>query len=601
MAFDQRFLDELNARSDIVDVVGSYVSLTPRGSEYWGCCPFHSERTPSFHVRPDQQMYYCFGCKKGGGVVNFIMEIENLSYPDAVRFLAKRANIPVPEDTRDDGTARLRSRLLTLNRDAAMFFYEQLYSPKGEAALAYMQQRKITRRNATNFGLGAASDEWRGLFNAMLQKGYTEAELLASGLVVKSQSNNIFDKFRNRLIFPIVDVRGDVLGFGGRIISKDDPGAKYMNTPETIVYSKRRVLYGLNLAKKSKRGSILLVEGNIDVVMLHQAGFDNACASMGTALTQEQLHLLSRYTKNLVLCYDNDDAGKAATQKALALLADTDFNVRVLELPKRLVDGQYVKQDADDFIKFQGKDAFENLLSGSESGMDFRMSQLRAGFDLSSDPGRVAYAAAAAELLASVPNAVEREVYTVRAAEAAGVPPAVLKDEVTKLIGRKRYKDRRKAENDGLKVVASRQPKEREMRYDNPRSALAEEGLLRLLALDDALFGAEPPVAEEDFSSPLLGRLFSALWAQRSALGAIRIGALDGQFTADELGLLAGILQKPVSTDHAAREKAMRDYLRIIRDEREKRRAGPEDPLRAAIEKYTNQNKDRDGGTTHGN
>jgi len=601
LAFDQRFLDELNARSDIVDVVGSYVSLTPRGSEYWGCCPFHSERTPSFHVRPDQQMYYCFGCKKGGGVVNFIMEIENLSYPDAVRFLAKRANIPVPEDTRDDGTARLRSRLLTLNRDAAMFFYEQLYSPKGEAALAYMQQRKITRRNATNFGLGAAADEWDGLLNAMLQKGYTQAELLASGLVVKGKNGRVYDKFRNRLIFPIVDVRGDVLGFGGRIISKDDPGAKYMNTPETIVYSKRRVLYGLNLAKKSKRDSILLVEGNIDVVMLHQAGFDNACASMGTALTQEQLHLLSRYTKNLVLCYDNDDAGKAATQKALALLADTDFNVRVLELPKRLVDGQYVKQDADDFIKFQGKDAFENLLSGSESGMDFRMSQLRAGFDLSSDPGRVAYAAAAAELLASVPNAVEREVYTVRAAEAAGVPPAVLKDEVTKLIGRKRYKDRRKAENDGLKVVASRQPKEREMRYDNPRSALAEEGLLRLLALDDALFGAEPPVAEEDFSSPLLGRLFSALWAQRSALGAIRIGALDGQFTADELGLLAGILQKPVSTDHAAREKAMRDYLRIIRDEREKRRAGPEDPLRAAIEKYTNQNKDRDGGTTHGN
>ena len=217
-----------------------------------------------------------------------------------------------------------------------------------------MKNRKITRRNATNFGLGASADEWDGLLTAMRKKGYGDGELLASGLAIRGKNGGLYDKFRKRLIFPIIDVRGDVLGFGGRIISKDDPGAKYMNTPETIVYSKRRVLYGLNLAKKSKRSNIILVEGNIDVVMLHQAGFDNACASMGTALTTEQLQLLSRYTKEIVLCYDNDDAGKVATQKALTLLNNTDFQVKVLELPKRLVDGEYIKQDADDFIKFQG-------------------------------------------------------------------------------------------------------------------------------------------------------------------------------------------------------------------------------------------------------
>ena len=593
MAFDQRFLDELTARSDIVDVVGSYVSLSPRGSEYWGRCPFHSERTPSFHVRPDQQMYYCFGCKKGGGVVSFIMEIENLSYPDAVRFLARRANLPVPEETRDDGASRLRTRLLALNRDAARFYYDQLYSPKGEAAMAYMQRRKITRRNATNFGLGAAGDEWDGLLSAMLRKGYTQSELITAGLAVKGKNGGVYDKFRKRLIFPIIDVRGDVLGFGGRIIDANDPGAKYMNTPETAVYSKRRVLYGLNLAKKSKREGILLVEGNIDVVMLHQAGFDNACASMGTALTQEQLRLLSRYTKDLILCYDNDEAGKTATQKALALLNGTEFSVRVLELPRRLENGQYVKQDADDFIKYQGKDAFENLLAGSESGMDFRMAQLAEGFDLTSDSGRIAYAAAAAELLAAVPNAVEREVYTVRAAEAAGISAEALKLEVRRAASRKARRDKREQEKRSLRPVSAAQPKERSLRYENTRSALAEEGLLRLLTLDDALFGDEAPLAEKDFSSPLLGKLFGALWQQRQETGAICVGALDGQFGADELGHLALVLQKPESTDHAARERALRDYLGIIRQELEKRRAEADDPLAAAMRKYTGKHTDK--------
>ncbi len=586
VAFDQRFLDELTARSDIVDVVGSYVSLTRRGAEYWGCCPFHSEKTPSFHVRPDQQMYYCFGCKKGGGVINFTMEIENLSYPDAVRFLARRANLPVPEEQSDDGASRLRARLLALNRDAARFFYEQLHSPGGAAVLDYLRARKITPRNATNFGLGAADGAWDSLLNAMLAKGYTQSELLAAGLVVRGKNNGVYDKFRNRLIFPIIDVRGDVLGFGGRIVDKNDPGAKYMNTPETVVYSKRRVLYGLNLAKKSKREGILLVEGNIDVVMLHQAGFDNACASMGTALTQEQLHLLSRYTKDIILCYDNDNAGRIATQKALDLLGSTSFNVRVLELPQRLVDGQYVKQDADDFIKYQGADAFENLLSGSESGMDFRMARLASGFDLTSDQGRIEYAAAAAELLAQVPNAVEREVYTVRAAEAAGITADALKVEVGRAYKKKARQDRREQEKRDLRPVAAMQPKARSMRYDNPRSARAEAGVLRLLALDESLFGKEPPLEEADFSSPLLWRFFAALWRQR-AEGGIRLAALDGQFSSDELGHLTDLLQKTESTDHEAREKALGDYLRIVRQESEKRCSPEEDPLAAAMRKHS--------------
>ena len=582
MAFDRQFLDELIARNDIVDVVSNYVLLQPRGGSLWGCCPFHSEKTPSFHVLPDKQLCYCFGCKKGGGVINFIMEEENLSFPDAVRFLARRANMPVPEEEHSD-ESRLHSRILSLNRDAARFYYDQLYSPKGAPVLEYMKNRKITRRNATNFGLGASADEWDGLLTAMRKKGYGDGELLASGLAIRGKNGGLYDKFRKRLIFPIIDVRGDVLGFGGRIISKDDPGAKYMNTPETIVYSKRRVLYGLNLAKKSKRSNIILVEGNIDVVMLHQAGFDNVCASMGTALTSEQLQLLSRYTKELVLCYDNDDAGKVATQKALTLLNSTDFQVKVLELPKRLVDGQYIKQDADDFIKFQGRDAFEHLLSGSESGMDFRMSQLKSKFDLTSDEGRIGYAEAAAALLAAVPNAVEREIYTVRASEAAGITPDAMKLEVERARKRARYKEKREQERRDLNPAASAQPRERSIRYTDLRSALAEEGVLRLLTLDDSLFGENPPIREEDFSSPLLGRFFTALRAQLRESGQVNIPALAEFFTSEEISHLIGILQKPESLKNGT--QALSDYCNIILDEAHKRAAVNEDPLMAAMEK----------------
>lgn len=582
MAFDRQFLDELIARNDIVDVVSNYVSLQPRGGSLWGCCPFHSEKTPSFHVLPDKQLCYCFGCKKGGGVINFIMEEENLSFPDAVRFLARRANMPVPEEEHSD-ESRLRSHILSLNRDAARFYYDQLYSPKGAPVLEYMKNRKITRRNATNFGLGASADEWDGLLTAMRKKGYGDGELLASGLAIRGKNGGLYDKFRKRLIFPIIDVRGDVLGFGGRIISKDDPGAKYMNTPETIVYSKRRVLYGLNLAKKSKRSNIILVEGNIDVVMLHQAGFDNACASMGTALTTEQLQLLSRYTKEIVLCYDNDDAGKVATQKALTLLNNTDFQVKVLELPKRLVDGEYIKQDADDFIKFQGKDAFEHLLSGSESGMDFRMAQLKSKFDLKSDEGRIGFAEAAAGLLSTVPNAVEREIYTVRASEAAGITPDAMKLEVERARKRARYKEKREQERRDLNPAASAQPRERSIRYTDLRSALAEEGVLRLLTLDDSLFGENPPIREEDFSSPLLGRFFTALRAQLRESGQVNIPALAEFFTSEEISHLIGILQKPESLKNGT--QALSDYCNIILDEAHKRAAVNVDPLMAAMEK----------------
>ena len=585
--FDQRFLDELIARSDIVDVVSGYVALQRKGGNLFGLCPFHNEKTPSFSVSPDKQIYHCFGCKKGGGVINFIMEIENLTFPEAVRFLAKRANLPVPEDDGpQDGADRLRRRVLELNRDAARWYYDLLCSPEGAAVQAYLDKRQIRKSIAVRFGMGASPDRWDGLLTAMTRRGYTKEELLAAGLVVNGKNGRLYDKFRNRLMLPVIDTRGDVVGFGSRVIDNSEP--KYMNTTETITYSKRRILYGLNLAKKTKRPNIILCEGNLDVVTLHQAGFDNAVASMGTALTVEQTRLLSRFTKELVLCYDNDNAGQLATQRALELLNNSEFSVKVLKLPNRMVDGKPTKQDADDFIKNYGPAAFENLLSGSENGVEFRMTQIAARYDLTSDEGRIGYAGEMAEELCRLENAVERDVYTNRAAQTAGLSPEAMKLEVQRAFKRRAVRDRKARERQELNLTRSLQPADRAIRYDDLRSAMAEEGVIRLLMQDDSLFPDQPPLREDEFSSPLLGRIYGELWRCRGSGSSM--AALSASLTPEEMSHLTTLLQKPESTANAP--QALADYIRIIREEGVKRSGrSAMDALAAARDTY----KDKKG------
>ncbi len=594
MAFPQRFLDEVASRSDIVDVVSSYVTLTKKGGNYFGLCPFHNEKTGSFSVSADKQIYHCFGCKHGGGVINFIMEIENLSFPDAVRLLAKRANLEVPEDRGDPEETRRRQRVLALNRDAARWFYQNLSRPEGEAVTAYLARRQISRKTAMNFGLGASLDSWDALSTAMQEKGYTKADLLAAGLVVRSQKGRLYDKFRSRLMFPVIDVRGDVVAFGGRVLDKSEP--KYMNTTETIVYSKRRNLYGINLAKKTRRPNFILCEGNTDVITLHQAGFDNAVASMGTALTVEQTRLLSRYTKELVLCYDNDTAGQLATQKNIELLRDSEFTVRVLQLPRRLADGEYVKQDVDDFIKFNGPEAFEAVLGGSEEQMDYRMGAVAAKYDLSDGQQKIAYAGEISQLIASVPNAVEREVYAGRAAEAAGISREAMLLEVRRAWGKRRGQDRQALVRENLSVSALRQPKERSIRYTDMRSAMAEEGVVRLLFLDGALAEQCRDLPAEDFSSPLLARIYTQQLAAHGEGRTLTTAALAGELSPEEMGHLADILQEPAALANAGR--AMGDYIRVIKDCALKRRgAGEIDPLLAAKDQF--KEKRGYGGKQH--
>lgn len=570
MAFPENFIQELIDRNDIVDVIGSYVNLSKRsGANLFGLCPFHNERTPSFAVNPSGQFYHCFGCGKGGGVINFIMEIENLSYPDAVRHLAARVGMEVPDDGYDKDSKR-RARLLELNRDAAKFFYEQLSAPDGQNAVRYMRERGISPQTAKRFGLGCAPDSWESLRKAMAEKGYSDFELFDAGLVKRGQRGGFYDTFRNRLMFPVIDVRGDVIGFSGRILGGD--GAKYMNSPDTLVYNKSRNLFAMNLAKKSKNGYLLLVEGNVDVVTLHQAGFDSAVASLGTSLTPEQARLMSRYTKEVIIAYDSDGAGQKAAQRAIGILERLDLKVRVLRMTGA--------KDPDEFIRMKGADAFANLLKDSENQVDYRLNTVKAKYDLSLDDQKVSYLKEASELLASLPGQVERQVYAIRVAGEAGIG----QDAVIREVERRRKillsRLKKDYERDITRPEKAVQPAERTMRYSNPGAAAAEEGIIRLLYLEPALVREELPDAKE-FSSEALGKIYSVIKAAIESGTSVSVNALAPKLAQEEMNLLVRIIQKPERLSES--RNILADYVRRMREEQD-RKGGSED-LKALSEK----------------
>ena len=563
MAIPERFLDELNNRLNIVDVVSSYVPLNKKGTNHWGLCPFHHEKTPSFSVNESKQIFHCFGCGKGGGAVRFVMEVENLSFPDAVRKLAAQVGMEVPDDTPGDGQWReKRKKILELNKEAARFYRDMLTKPEGATVAAYIRdKRRISPKFSARFGLGAAPDAWDTLIRAMTARGYDKADLLDAGLAVAGKNGGIYDKYRNRLMLPVIDVRGDVIGFTSRVM--DDSTPKYLNTPETSIFKKRSILYGLNYAKNTKRPNFILVEGNIDVITLHQAGFDNTVATMGTALTEEHVKMLSRYTKELVLCYDNDNAGQDATQRAIALLKNSDIAVKVLQLPRRRTDsGELVKQDADDYIKNCGAEAFQALMDGSSNSVEYRLSVVQGGFDLRQDDQRAQYLQAAAEIIAGLASPVEREIYGNRAADAANLSHKAMADEVERLRQRRFRAERKQEERRNLVPTQKLQPRERTLRYTNVRSARAEEGVLRIVLLDSQFFGQLGELEESKFSSPLLGRAYGLLKDRWQAGRPVTLSALDGQFAAEELDHLSTVAQEPQPMHTAA--AALADFKQTI-------------------------------------
>ena len=595
MAIPEQFIDDLVARSDIADVVSSYVHLTRKGNNLWGLCPFHNEKTPSFSVSPDKQIYHCFGCGKGGGVISFVMEMENLPFVDAVKLLAKREGLEVPETGENEAYRKKRTRLLELSRDAARFYHEYLTGPGGQRVRDYIAQRQISPRTATRFGLGAAPDQWDALTKAMTARGYTKPELMGAGLAVAGKNGGIYDKFRARLMLPVIDVRGGVVGFTSRILPGEE-GAKYLNTPETALFKKGRLIYALNFAKNTKRPNLVLVEGNIDVITLHQAGFDNVVATMGTALTEEHARILARYTKELVLCYDNDTAGKQSTDRVLNILKNANLTVRVLQLPNAYdAEGKPVKQDPDDFIKKFGPAAFEKCLNGSAGQNDYRLDSLLSRHDLSTEEGRLAYLKEAVVTVAALQSPIEREIYGNKAAAAAGISNSAMAQEIARYRKDKTWQARKRQAKKDLTPSVQLQPKARELRYENIRSARAEEGVIRLLLLDPALLDQTGGLGPEQFSSPLLAKLYVLLQQRHSQGLSLQLGALSGVLTPEEMSHITGIVEQPESPTN--RRQALRDYIAIIQTEAAIRGGSDIDPLLAARDKF--REKKSYGGQPH--
>ena len=554
MAFPAAFIDELVNRNPIEDVVGQYVSLRRSGSNLFGLCPFHGEKTASFSVAPDKGMYYCFGCHKGGGVINFQMEVEGLSYPDAVRALAKRVGMEVPEDEQYQSRYRQQERLWALHKEAARFYHSKLMAPEGKDALQYALGRGMPKSVLINFGIGYAPDTWTSLVDTLRKKGYSDEELRESGLVTISKKNgNLFDRFRDRLMFPIIDVRGNVIGFGGRIMNNKDPNAaKYLNSPETMIFNKRKNLFALNLAKKTKLPYMILVEGYMDAIALHQYGFDCAVASLGTALTEDGAALLSRYTDQVVLIYDGDNAGQNATKRAIPILEKAGLQVKVLQMRDA--------KDPDEFLKKFGADRFKLLLEESSNRVEYQLNAIRRKYDLREDEQRVKFVQEAAELICTLGSPVQREVYGGRAAEAAGISLDAMKLEINKAFKRRVAREKKKQEAIDLAPAKNLQPKSRNFRYDNVKSAMAEESVVAMVLKVPALLDQTDKLRKEQFSSDLLGRVYEQLQQRHRQGLEVSVGVL-AELTGEEMSHVAAIVQRhqgPVN------EKALNDCVKTI-------------------------------------
>ncbi len=510
------FIDELIDRCNIVDVVSSYVKLKKAGANYLGLCPFHNEKTPSFTVSPEKQLYKCFGCGAGGNVIGFVMQIENLEFIDAVKKLADRCGMTVPES--DDPSFSIRKRVLEANVAAARFFRSNLSTEKGKKAAEYLIRRGLSTKIVQTFGIGYATDGWFELTNELTRQGFTRAELEAARLSGKGKNGGYFDFFRDRVMFPIINERGEVIAFSGRVLTSGAEGRKYINTPDTPAYNKSRALYGIHIAKRTKEDFLILVEGNMDVIALHQAGFDNAIATCGTALTPHQAQIIRKTAAKVVVCFDQDDAGKKATDRAIEILSQADVEVRVLRLPpvrgargEILVDanGKPLKDDPDAFIRRNGADAFRQLLQKPPSDIEYKLSSIKSAFDLNTDDGRIGYLKEAAKYLAGIPSDIEREIHTRNTARSADLSESALMSEVSRIRASRMRDKKRKIEQTSRNPLVQAQPKERGIRYDNPASAISEERLLQLCLSDTKLLDeAGGMLMPEQFSSPLLGSIF---------------------------------------------------------------------------------------------
>ena len=521
-----QIIEELKYRNDIEDVISGYVTLKRAGSNLVGLCPFHSERSPSFTVFTGTRSFYCFGCGAGGDVISFVMRAENLDYMDALRYLAKRAGIELP----DDGTGQTggvnRERILAMNREAAKFFFSEL--GKSPAAQEYIAKSGLSSAIVRHFGIGYAPDDWQALAKHLSSVGFTKEEMSAGFLCSVSKRNgNSYDIFRNRIMFPVIDVRGDIIAFGGRTIGKDPEEPKYINSSDTPVFNKRRNLFALNFAKNSCAEQIILCEGYMDVVSLHGAGFTNAVASCGTALTADQARLMRKYSKSAIISYDADEAGQRAADKAFALLGEAGLEARLLKVEDA--------KDPDEYIRKFGKDGFSRLLSRSRSRFDFKFSSILAANDVNTPDGRIKAAGQAAEVIAGIWSEVERDVYTRQVCEKLGLSYDGMKNDVARLIAKRNKKEKAERNSAVIREAEGFGDRINPDRIKNVGAAGAEDTVIGILAMYPELIpqtAEKTGLAPDDFVTDFNRRVYEKMLSLGKGFD---IGLLGEDFSADEV------------------------------------------------------------------
>lgn len=557
MALSDSFLQELKMKTDIEDVISTYVTLKRRGATLVGLCPFHNEKTPSFTVYPATQSFYCFGCGAGGDAITFLKKIENLDYLDAVKTLAQRAGLQMPQEGFDDSLSKRRRRILEMNREAARFYHSVLLSPEGKVGYDYYIGRALSAATINHFGLGFAPNQWDALLKYMRAKGYQPAELVDAGLARKGQKG-YYDNFRNRVMTPIIDVRGNVIAFGGRVL--DDSKPKYINTGDTLVYKKTNELFALNFAKDSKEDALILCEGYMDVIAMHQAGFTNAVAGCGTALTTEQVRLISRYAKEVILTYDADEAGQKALQKAMTLFDQTDVKVRI----PALVGGK----DPDEIIRTYGRDKFKGMLEGASNETEFRLLALRRQYNLATTQGKIDFIGGALQILATLPP-VEQDLYVSRLSEELGVERQNMKVQLQDLVARQ---GNRREKREFKRIVQENMRK-------TARETMATDASLRKLRAEDRLISLllrYPDCSRlcKDFDPQWLTpgfaqRVFMLILQRLENGDGTELMDLRDRLTDDEMGRLSGIIARGGESADAKQEFS--DCLQTIRAEQQKK------------------------------
>lgn len=555
MPLNESFLQELRFKTDIEEIISTYVSLKKHGSTSKGLCPFHNEKTPSFTVYPKTQSFYCFGCQAGGDAVTFIRKIENLEYMDAVKVLADRAGLQMPADGFDDSLSKRRRRILEANRQAAKFFNSCLMSEEGKTALDYYLNRKLTKKTITKFGLGYAPDDWDRLLKHLKSEGFTITEMLEAGLIKKSEkSGRYFDFFRNRVITPIIDIYGNVIAFGGRVL--DDSKPKYINTSDTLAYKKTNEVFGLNFAKNSGKRTLIICEGYMDVIAMHQAGFTNSIAGCGTALTNEQISLISRYADEVILAYDADGAGQNALNRAMGLIKKTNLKIRIPSL-------QYGK-DPDEIIKNVGVEKFGAMLEGAASDLEFNILEVRKKHNLATTQGKLDFLNEIVKLLADT-TPIEQDLYVSRISEELGIDKRNLNAQLEDYV-RKNGRSRKKSEykklvNESLKDNAK-------ISRDSGSSVKkfkAEERFIFLLIKYPDCYKLLADFSPDALTPGFTRKLFDLVCENIENGISIELMSFGEKLSMDEIGRFSGILAR--GSESADPKQEFTDCIKVINSE----------------------------------